>query len=65
MVTQLGTTPIKDGKVSAEGFTFSGSVQFGGSVIEIVVKGSVNGNNISGSIDSPQGVVPFSGTRNP
>ena len=65
MVTQLGTTPIKDGKVTADGFTFSGSVEYGGSQIEIVVKGSVAGNNISGSIDSPQGVVPFSGTRNP
>lgn len=65
MVTQLGTTPLKDGKVTADGFTFSGSVEFGGSVIEIVVKGSVSGNNISGSIDSPQGVVPFTGTRNP
>jgi imidazolonepropionase-like amidohydrolase len=65
MVTPLGTTPLKDGKVTAEGFTFSGSVEYGGSVIEIVVKGSVSGNNVSGSIDSPQGVVPFSGTRNP
>jgi imidazolonepropionase-like amidohydrolase len=65
MVTQLGTTPLKDGKVTSEGFTFSGSVEYGGSVIEIVVKGSVTGNNISGSIDSPQGVVPFTGTRNP
>jgi hypothetical protein len=65
MVTPLGTTPLKDGKVTADGFTFSGSVEYGGSVIEIVVKGSVSGSNISGSIDSPQGVVPFSGTRNP
>lgn len=65
MVTQLGTTPLKEGKVTADGFTFSGSVEYGGSQIEIVVKGSVTGNNISGSIDSPQGVVPFSGTRNP
>jgi imidazolonepropionase-like amidohydrolase len=65
LTTSLGVMPIKDGKVSAEGFSFSGSVEFGGSQIEIVVKGSVSGTQISGTIDSPQGTVPFSGTRNP
>ncbi|MCU1289743.1 MAG: hypothetical protein JWN60_1972 [Acidobacteria bacterium] len=63
--TQLGTSPIKDGKVTAEGFTFSSSVEFGGSTIEIIVKGTVSGNQISGTIDSPQGAIPFSGTKNP
>lgn len=65
MQTQLGTVPIKDGRVTAEGFTFSASVEFGGSTIEIVVKGAVVGNQISGTIDSPQGAIPFSGTKNP
>jgi imidazolonepropionase-like amidohydrolase len=65
LTTQLGVTQIKDGKVTAEGFTFSGSVEFGGAQIEIIVRGSVSGNQISGTIDSPQGTVPFSGTRNP
>lgn len=65
LTTQLGVVPIRDGKVTPEGFSFSGSVDFGGSQIEIVVKGSVTGNQISGTIDSPQGTVPFSGTRNP
>jgi len=65
LTTQLGVAQIKDGKVSADGFTFSSSVEFGGSQIEIVVRGSVTGNQISGTIDSPQGTVPFSGTRNP
>jgi hypothetical protein len=63
--TQFGTTPIRDGKVTAEGFTFSGTVEFAGTQMEIVVKGTVTGNQISGTIDSPQGTVPFSGTRNP
>jgi imidazolonepropionase-like amidohydrolase len=65
MQSQLGTTPIKDGKVTAEGFNFSGSVEFGGSTIEIIVKGTVSGNRISGTIDSTQGPVTFSGTKNP
>lgn len=65
MVSQLGTTQIKEGKVSSDGFSFGGSVEFGGSLIEITVRGAVNGNQISGTIDSPQGTVPFSGTKNP
>jgi imidazolonepropionase-like amidohydrolase len=65
LTTQLGTTPIKDGKVTAEGFSFAATVEFGGSTIEIFVKGTVTGNQLSGTIDSPQGTVPFSGTRNP
>jgi hypothetical protein len=65
LTTQFGVVQIRDGKVAVDGFTFSGSIEFGGSQIEIAVKGSVNGNQVSGTIDSPQGTVPFSGTRNP
>ena len=65
MQTQLGTSPVRDGKVTSEGFTFSSTAEYGGSTIEIIVKGTVAGNRISGTIDSPQGTVPFSGTRNP
>jgi hypothetical protein len=63
--TQAGTSPLKDGKVTPEGFSFSATVQFGGSTIELLVKGTVTGNEIKGTIDTPQGNVPFSGTRNP
>ncbi len=63
--TQLGTTPIKDGKATAEGFSFAATVEFGGSQIDIFVKGAISGSTISGTIDSPQGPVPFTGTRNP
>ncbi|MDQ6787475.1 MAG: amidohydrolase family protein [Acidobacteriota bacterium] len=63
--TQLGTSAIKDGKVTAEGFTFTSDVQFGGSTTQISVSGRVTGNQISGTITSSQGAVPFSGTKNP
>ena len=65
MQTQLGTSPIKDGKVTAEGFNFSTTVDFGGSQIDVVVRGTVTGNEIRGTVDAPQGTAPFSGTRNP
>ncbi|MEP7148624.1 MAG: amidohydrolase family protein [Acidobacteriota bacterium] len=63
--TQLRTSPVKDGKVTAEGFSFAATVEFGGSQIEVFVKGTVTGNQVSGTVDLPQGTVPFSGTRNP
>ncbi len=65
MVSQLGSSQLKGGKVSPEGFSFGASVEFGGATIDIIVSGKVAGNQISGSVDSPQGAVPFSGTKNP
>lgn len=65
MTSQMGTTQISDGRVTTEGFTFSGNVEFGGQSINISARGTVTGNQISGTIDSPQGTIPFSGTRNP
>jgi len=63
--TQLGNVPIKDGKVTAEGFSFSATVEFGGSTVELVATGRVTGNQISGTMTTPQGAVPFSGTKTP
>ena len=63
--TQLGTTPIKDGKVTAEGFTFTTTVEFGGSTFDLFVTGKVAGNEISGTMTSPQGAIPFRGTKIP
>ncbi len=65
MVTQLGTTQIRDGRVTATGFSFGGAVVFGGTSIDITVTGSVTGNQVSGTVDSPQGAVPFTGMRVP
>ncbi len=65
MVSQLGTTQIKDGKATADGFSFLATVPFGGSSLDISVRGTVNGNQVSGTIDSAQGPVTFSGTKNP
>jgi len=63
--TQLGTTPIKDGKVTTESFSFSATVEFGGSTFDLAVSGRVEGNRISGTMTSPQGAIPFSGTKTP
>jgi imidazolonepropionase-like amidohydrolase len=60
-----GTAPIKDGKVTSDGFSFSANVDYGGNQIQINVTGKVTGTAISGTIESPQGAIPFSGTKNP
>lgn len=59
------TVPIKDGKVTSEGFTFSATIQFGGSTVDVNVNGRVTGNQVSGTFNTPQGPIPFSGTKNP
>jgi imidazolonepropionase-like amidohydrolase len=60
-----GSSPVKDGKVSGESVSFSATVSMGGTSFDISVTGKVAGNQISGTIDSPQGAVPFSGSRVP
>lgn len=65
MVSDLGTTQLTNGKVTADGFSFGGVVQFGGQTIDIAATGTVTGKQISGSITSTQGTVAFSGTKNP
>lgn len=62
---QQKSTPIKDGKVTAEGFSFSATIEFEGNANEITVTGKVTGNQISGTISTSGGAIPFSGTKIP
>lgn len=63
--TMLGTSPIKDGKVTADGFTFSSTVEFQGQTFDIFVNAKVTGNQVEGTLTSPQGAIPFTGTKTP
>lgn len=64
--TQMtGTSPIRNGRVTSDGFSFSATVDYGGTQLEINVSGKVTGSSISGTLESPQGAIPFSGTKNP
>jgi imidazolonepropionase-like amidohydrolase len=65
MVTEAGTAPLRDGKVTGSSFSFAATVPYGGQSLDITVNGTVTGNQISGTIASPAGDVPFSGTKNP
>lgn len=61
----FGTSQIRDGKITAEGFTFSTTVEYAGQSFDIFVNGKVSGNKVEGTITSPQGAIPFSGTKTP
>lgn len=65
MVTELGTTTLRDGRVTTNGFSFAGTVIFGGQSIDFTVQAAVTGNQFSGTVDSPQGAIPITGTKNP
>ncbi len=65
MQTQLGTSQIKDGKALADGFSFATTVQFGGQTFDININAKTSGNGFTGTLDSPQGAVPISGTKIP
>lgn len=61
----LGTSDIKNGAVTASGFSFDATVNVQGQSIELSLSGKVTGNQVSGSISSPMGAIPFSGTKVP
>jgi imidazolonepropionase-like amidohydrolase len=65
MVSSLGTTPLRNGQVTATGFKFAATVQLGGQPLEVNVSGTVNGNQITGTMVSSLGSAPFTGTRTP
>jgi imidazolonepropionase-like amidohydrolase len=65
MVSALGTTPLRDGKITATGFSCVITVQLGGQTVDVTVVGSVSGSLITGTMDSSLGSAPFSGTRTP
>jgi imidazolonepropionase-like amidohydrolase len=65
MVSDAGTTQIRDGKVTGNAINFATTVRFGGANLDIVVQGTIRGDQISGTIDSRAGSVPFAGTKNP
>jgi imidazolonepropionase-like amidohydrolase len=62
---QQKSSPIKDGKVTADGFSFSVSIEFEGNTNDITVSGKVTGDKISGTVATTAGAIPFSGTKIP
>jgi len=61
----FGTSQITDGKVAADGFSFTTVVEFGGQTIQVTATGRITGSTINGTMDSTAGTAAFSGTKNP
>ena len=61
----LGSSEVKNGEVTADGFRFDTTVNFGGQSLELSVSGKVTGNQVSGTVTTPMGPATFSGTRVP
>jgi imidazolonepropionase-like amidohydrolase len=62
---QFGAGNISDGSASGDGFRFSTTLDIGGQSIGLSFEGTVSGNQMSGTITTPQGPLPFSGARTP
>lgn len=62
--SQFGNFEITSGEVTADGFTFRSNVTIG-QTFDVIFTGKVAGNQISGTATTPQGAIPFSGTKNP
>jgi hypothetical protein len=65
LVTELGTSNLKDGRVTNSGISFGGSVVLGGQTVDFTVQATITGNQLNGTVDSPQGALPITGTKNP
>lgn len=59
------TAPIRDGRVTATGFSFRVTVSAGGAELDVAFDGRITGNEVEGTIDTPQGPAVFRGTRVP
>ena len=63
--SMFGVAPIRNGSVSASGFSFDTTVTFAGQELDISFNGRVTGNQVEGTADTQQGPAAFSGTKNP
>jgi imidazolonepropionase-like amidohydrolase len=62
---RFGTSEISDGSVTGNGFRFSTTATIGGQSISLAYEGTATGNQMTGTVTTPRGSVPFTGTRNP
>ncbi len=63
--TALGTVPIRNGRVTANGFAFEATVNFQGNELDLLFGGIIDGDKVEGTVDTAQGPATFSGTRTP
>lgn len=62
---RFGSSEISDGSATGNGFRFSTTANLGGQSISLTYEGTVSGNEMTGTVTTPRGSIPFTGTRNP
>jgi imidazolonepropionase-like amidohydrolase len=63
--TPFGTADITDGSATGSGFRIATTLNIEGQSTDLTFEGTVNGNQMSGTVTSARGSFPFSGTRTP
>jgi hypothetical protein len=62
--SQMGSSEISNGSAGADGsFRFTSILNLGGQTVELTYTGTVSGNQMTGTVNTPRGVLPFTGTR--
>jgi hypothetical protein len=62
--SSLGNAPLTQGEFTAEGFRFVVKLTVGEQV-DAIFAGRVTGNQMSGTVTTPQGTSSFTGTKTP
>jgi len=60
---QMGSNPISDGKVNGDEISFSMEMSAMGQSISMKFSGKVDGDKLTGNVESPRGSMPITGTR--
>jgi len=63
--SMFGAATIRNGEVTANGFTFDTTINFQGTDLELSVTATINGDSVEGTMETVQGPAPFSGSRVP
>ncbi|MBX7220882.1 MAG: amidohydrolase family protein [Blastocatellia bacterium] len=63
LVSQFGPAELSEGTVNGSTLTATATVNVGGQSLRISINGTVTGNQMEGTITSPQGAIPFTGTK--
>lgn len=65
ITTPFGSTPIENGEITGDTIRFTVRPTLGGQTLDISFSGKVSGSQMSGMIDTQQGAVNFTGSKNP
>jgi hypothetical protein len=62
--SSLGNAPLSQGEITAEGFRFVVKLTVG-EMVDAIFAGRVTGDQMSGTVTTPQGTSSFTGTKTP